>query len=365
MKQNTIRRIDHQHRYIMKARIYMTIAALILMPIFRTAGGDTDREHLESISKKDKVNEAVDKALAYLASQQDTVSGTFKGDKPNVLTALSSMAFMAAGHLPGRSHYGDNLRRGIMHLVRATKSHKGYLGQEGNARMYGHGICTLALCEAYGMMQEEEENRKIKAALDRAIRVIINAQSPSGNNKGGWRYNPSPSDADLSVTAWQILALRAAQNCHLDVPEKTISDASDYIRRSFHPASKSFGYQPGGGGSVAMRSAGIVCMNALGMNQDKKDKDIIKAAATLFLTLDPKSGGNFYYQTYYVATASNMAGKQYRDTLLPKVESALLDLQLPTGEFRKHSGHQGGVYSTAFSVISLCVRYQFLPIYQE
>jgi prenyltransferase beta subunit len=327
--------------------------------------GDSDRAHLDSIAKRDRVNEAVDKGLAYLVSQQDVVAGTFEGDKPNTYTALACMALMAAGHLPGRSHYGDNLRRGIMHLVRATKSHDGYLGQEANARMYGHGICTLALCEAYGMMEEERDNALIKEALERAIGVIINAQAKNGGHAGGWHYDPKPAAADLSVAAWQILALRAAQNCQIEIPEKTITDAAAYVRRCYAPGHKGFAYQAGSGPSPAMRSAGAVCMSALGLTETAKDREMIANSVAPLLTYDVKSGGNYYYQSYYIATAANMVGDEYRDELLPKVESALLDLQLPTGEFRKHSGHAAGVYSTAFSVISLCVRYQFLPIYQE
>ncbi len=349
----------------MKKYISMISVALLLVMRPAVSFGDTDSEHLDRIAEKDSVNEAVDKGLTYLVSQQDTVTGTFKGSMPNTYTALSCMALMASGHLPGRSHYGENLRRGILHLVRATQSNEGYLGQEGSARMYGHGICTLALCEAYGMMEEERDNALIKEALERAIKIIINAQATTGIKRGGWRYNPKPGDADLSVTAWQILALRAAQNCQLEIPEKTITEAVDYIRRSYTPSHKGFSYSPGGSVSLAMRSAGVVCMNALGLTKNDKDKAMIRSAAEPLLNLDPKSGSHFYYQTYYVATAANMAGEDYRENLLPKVESILMDLQLPTGEFRKHSGHEGGVYATAFSVISLCVRYQFLPIYQE
>jgi hypothetical protein len=349
----------------MKRYISMLSVALLLVLRPAVGGGDTDSDHLDRIAKKDRVNEAVDKGLAYLVSQQDTVSGTFKGSMPNAYTALSCMALMASGHLPGRSHYGENLRRGILHLVRATKSNEGYLGKEGNARMYGHGICTLALCEAYGMMEEERDNTLIKEALERAIKVIINAQAKHGAHAGGWRYEPKPGDADLSVAAWQVLALRAAQNCQLEIPEKTIADAIAYIRRTYTPSQKGFAYQPGNAPTPAMRSAGVVCMSALGLTENEKDRQMIESSIKPLLTLDLKSGGNFYYQTYYVATAANMAGDDYRDSLLPKIESILMDLQLPTGEFRKHSGHDGGVYATAFSVISLCVRYQFLPIYQE
>jgi len=350
------------------SKLGVVLAAVIIAlgvvpsPALAQAG---DREHLERIGKRDKIDEAVDKALAYLATQQDPTDGHFKGDKPNTLTALACLAHMAAGHFPGRSPYGENFRRGIMYLVRASKKHNGYFGNESNARMYGHGICAVTLSEAYGMLQDEEENRKVKEALERALKVILHSQVKQGVKQGGWRYAPQPNDADLSVTAWQILALRSAQNCQLEVPDKAIRDATDYLRRSYHKSSKGFAYSPGGGPSVAMKSAGVVCMLALGANKTQADKEMINGSASYLLTLNPTSGGHFYYQSYYVATAANMVGKEHREVLLPKLEKFLLGLQMPTGEFRKHQGAQGGVYSTAFSVICLCVGYQYLPIYQE
>ena len=331
------------------------------------AGGvASDMAHIEKVKERDKVTEAVDKGLSYLVSQQDPVLGSFKGDKPNTLTALACMALMAAGHFPERSAYGENLRRGVMFLAKATKKNKGYLGQEGNARMYGHGICTLAMCEAYGMMGKESDNRKVREAIERAIKVVLNAQVKVKNaHHGGWRYNPTPSDADLSPTSWQILALRSAQNCQLAVPDKAIDDALNYVRRTYHAGSKGFAYQPGSGPSVAMKSAGVVCMNALGANKEQKDLAMLKGSANYLLTLDPANGGNFYYQSYYLATAANMMGPEYREVFLPKMEKVLIGLQMPSGEFRKHTGNAAGVYSTAFGVICLCVNYQYLPIYQE
>jgi hypothetical protein len=183
--------------------------------------------------------------------------------------------------------------------------------------------------------------------------------------QGGWRYAPEPQDADLSVTAWQVLALRAAQNCRLEVPEQVVRDAQDYVRRTFNPASKGFAYQPGLGPSIPMLSAGTVCLLALGGSENDADMSMINASAEHLKSVDPGQGAYFYYQSYYVATAANMLGGEHRDIVLPKLERILLNLQMPTGEFRKHSGQEGGVYSTAFSVICLCVGYQYLPIYQE
>jgi prenyltransferase beta subunit len=321
--------------------------------------------HLQNISEQDDVDIAVDKGLAYLAESQHE-DGRF-GDKKlaNVYTALSCMALMASGHFPGRSKYGENLKKGIMYLVEAAEKEDGYYGREGEGRMYSHGICTLALSEAYGMLQLEEENIKIKEALEKAIKVIVKGQvKEKSKHFGGWRYQPNGKDADLSVAVWQALALRSAQNCQIEVPDKTITDALTYIRATFDNRVKAFSYQ-GGNPSVAMRSAGVVGMLALGANKTDKDKWMIENSGSYLLTQDPRKGGHWWYQSYYLATAANMMGDKHRQAMLPKLEEFIVSLQKPNGEFNKHQGHSEGVYSTAFAVICLSVRDQYLPIYQE
>jgi hypothetical protein len=323
--------------------------------------------HLARINSEDDVDVAVDKGLEYLASQQqeDGHFGDPKAKLPNVYTALACMAYMASGHFPGRSRFGENLRRGILYLVEAAEKEKGYFGKEGEGRMYSHGICTLALSEAYGMLQKEEENYKIKDALDLAIKVIVNGQvKEESKHFGGWRYKPTGKDADLSVAVWQALALRSAKNCQIEVPEDTIANALVYIRNTFDKKVKAFSYQ-GGNPSVAMRSAGVVGMLALGANQTDKDRYMVENSGNYLLKQDPKKGGHFWYQSYYLATASNMMGDTHREAMLPKLEEFIVSLQNPNGEFQKHQGHSGGVYSTAFAVICLAVRDQYLPIYQE
>lgn len=352
---------------------FVRICTATILAVVMTAAGPSlseetgDHQHLARIKKRDNINEAVDKGLAYLVSQQDPIEGYFKSDKPNVTTALSCMALMAAGQLPGRSPYGDNLRRGIMYLAgQCIKENDGYLGKESNSRMYGHGICTLALCEAYGMMQKEEDNRRIREAIGLALKVILKAQvDEKGTHYGGWRYEPTSKDADLSVTVWQVLALRSAQNSRIDVPDQAIENAMQYVKQCFHDGEKGFSYQRNSNPSPAMRSAGVVCMLAMGRNKEENDITQINNSSNFLLTFDPRNGGHFFYQSYYVATAANMMGEKHRNALLPKLEDFLITLQQPNGEFRQHSGHQGGVYSTSFSIICLCVGYQYLPIYQE
>ena len=47
-----------------------------------------------------------------------------------------------------------------------------------------------------------------------AIDLILRSQKIQKKNQaqqGGWRYSPDSKDADLSVTIWQLMALRSAK----------------------------------------------------------------------------------------------------------------------------------------------------------
>ena len=69
----------------------------------------------------------------------------------------------------------------------------------------------MAMAEMYGMDPDPE----LEDALRKAVDLLIRCQS----DKGGWRYQPKKSDEDLSVTVMQIVALRAANNAEIPVPE--------------------------------------------------------------------------------------------------------------------------------------------------
>lgn len=352
----------------MKCRV-LIFCALIIGVAQADPAVEADLAHLQRIAVPDDVDRSIARGLAWLVEQQDMETGRFAGKLGNTHTALASMALMAAGHLPGRSEYGEHVRKGILFLAGVAEAEEGYFGNEGEGRMYAHGICSLALSEAFGMMPTEEENRRVKAAMLAANRVTFGAQvtdKGKGNHLGGWRYQPRPNDSDLSVTVWLILALRSAQNAQLPVPEEVMTLAMDYVRRTWEKDRQSYSYQPGNNQSTSMRSAGVVAMLAMGDNEDPKLRARHEASMEFLKDFDPLSGGKYYYyQSYYVATAANMIGEAQREAFLPRMEKALLSLQNENGSFKKHRGHDDGVYSTAFALLTLSVRYQYLPIYQE
>ena len=328
---------------------------------------EPDRNHLLKIKNKDEITISIDKALAWIVTKQDVTYGFFNGKYKNTETALACIALMAAGHFPNRSKYGEHLKKGILYLVKASQNRKqyGYLGLDGG-RVYGHGICTLALAEAYGMLDSVEDNKKVKEALEAALQITLQAQVKIRNKHfGGWRYTTKSKDADLSVTVWQVLSLRSAKNCGIKVPQQAIDNAVNYIRQCYNQKQKGFAYMPKNGSSSAMKCAGIVSLLAMGSEKNKADMEKILNSAKMFKTLNPAKGSHFYYNSYYYATAANMLGPEYRNLFLPKLEKVLLKLQKSNGEFKKHSGHIGGVYATSFAIICLAVKYQFLPIYQE
>src|SRR3954471_18361420 len=185
---------------------------------------------------------AVDRGLAWLASKQDKRTGSFSGDGmgPHAgITALAGLAFMQAGNLPGRGKYGDNVQR-CLDFVLASCQESGLIANDqSHGPMYGHGFATLFLGEIYGMTGDEQ----VKEKLQRAIRLIQQTQ----NREGGWRYQPVPVDADISVTICQVMGLRAARDAGIKVDKTTIDNAIKYVHNCQNPDG-GFSYMAAQGG---------------------------------------------------------------------------------------------------------------------
>ena len=153
-----------------------------------------------------RVEAAVDRGLEYLAGQQEA-GGSFPtgvSGKPNTgVTALCLLAFMGRGHAPGRGPYRETVGRTIEFLLDSRQENGLIVRPGGNSHgpMYEHALATLGLIEASGWLVEPE----IREACQQAVDLIVHAQ----NREGGWRYQPQPNDADLSVTVMQVVALRA------------------------------------------------------------------------------------------------------------------------------------------------------------
>jgi len=325
-------------------------------PVLRAAPTDDDK----------RVDLATDKALEYLARTQNP-DGSWDADtrgKNSGVASMAVMAFMAKGHTPDEGPYGDIINRGIDYVVSTCDPRTGFIAPRGQGQMYGHGASTLMLAEAVGMTSGER-GTKIRAALERAVKLILKAQAiprKSAAQQGGWRYSPSSEDSDLSVTGWQLLALRAAKNAGADVPVSAIDEAVAYVKRS-KAKGGGFGYQPGGGTNHARSGIGILSLEICGRHHEPEALE----AADWLMRSPPRWGndGQFYYAVYYCSQGMFQMGGKYWEFYRPRLEALLLSLQKEDGSWPVAGARAGPVYPTAMSVMALSVKYHYLPIYQR
>ena len=164
-----------------------------------------------------ELDEAIDRGITYLLTEQgeDGSFGSGRFGKNVAVTAVACIALLADGNLPGRGEHAKALEKGLQFIL-STSTETGLLAADStNGPMYGHGFAALFLGEVYGMTQGGGETRlatRTHEALVKAVRLIERSQ----NNEGGWRYNPVPFDADVSVTICQIMALQSARNAGID-----------------------------------------------------------------------------------------------------------------------------------------------------
>jgi hypothetical protein len=315
-------------------------------------------EPLTDLKVVERVNAATDRALAYLAAKQRPDGGWHNNHAVNGLALLS---FLARGHVPGRGPYRDVLQRGKRYLLTAGQGQPpGYLSF---GSMYEHGLATLALAEMYGMDPDPELETKLRQAVD----LIVRCQSPSG----GWRYNPAPGDQDLSVTVMQIVALRAANNAEIPVPEKTIERAIAYVRSCAHPQG-GFGYQgPAQGPQTS--AAGILSLQLLGRFDDPSVAKALDHIARIPVRWGADGLQYFYYFHYYAIQANYQAGGKYWDAWHPRIRELLLEKQNRDGSWDVPPGTAEGegsvgpnkVYWTAMASLILDIYLHYLPAYQR
>jgi hypothetical protein len=337
-------------------------AALLLVPPSRAAEG-------ERIDDK-SVDQSIERALEFLANVQDRTDGAWRarGSKSPAITGLAVMAFLSAGHVPGEGRYGAAIERGIREVLKYQQPN-GLIAIEGGQEMYHHGICTLMLAEVAGMT-DGPLNDEIRAALERAIAVILRAQRKgTGFDRGGWRYRVAHTGgSDISVTGWQILALRAAKNLGCDVPTDAIEQAIEFIRRCYKESNGGYRYTPRDEVTVPCTGTSILALELCG-KELHRCPEVLKAGDSLLRQENLPSWGtnHYFYGIYYGSQATFQLGGNYWAVYRPRLRDTLLKNQQPNGSWVANGtdGAFGPAYCSAMSVLALTVEYRFLPIYQR
>ncbi len=318
--------------------------------------------------------DSVDRALAWLASVQNK-DGSWGKQSP-AHTGLALLAFLARGQVPQEDClYAENSHLAINWLIeRVNESKDGNVGQ----KAYGHAIATYALAEAYAMTLHP----RIRGALEKATEVIICGQQENG----GFDYNYRKGDRwDLSVSGWQMQALKAARmagarNANLD---RALCKSILFCRRTAYKDGK-FGYSsPGTGGN--MTGVGALSLQLLDGEDSPELRRAIKTITETRYALlkqvkdDPskwddiaaKNLYGWYYETQAVfnnriiATGRrSSAGKKKWRTWCKTFEGVLNRAQHEEGYWEVAKGNglgtslEGRIMATCWSTLQLEVYYR-------
>jgi len=306
------------------------------------------------------------------------------------VTALAILAYLGAGHTSEDPQYGRTVSRGLKWLVAqqvrtrpqdadSQRRYDGFLGGKANrfARMYCHGMATIALGEAYGMTRDPV----LKEPLEKALRYIVRMQYPDGS----WRYsdwqNQRNATGDMSLFGWQVMALKSAQTAGIELPNKGIEKALDRARQFLvsrrnemrgRDGSRTGGlasYRPGERPRPAMTAESLFCWQLLGAAPN--DPAMVEAVESLRRN-PPRLATQDIYYWYYGTLAMFQHGGIEGEEWTRAMQDTLVSSQRQQGDEsgswdpRRPWGDYGGrIFSTAMSTLCLEVYYRYLPMYQQ
>jgi hypothetical protein len=329
----------------MKRSIFVILAAFIAcvspgraQELFQGAGDVNPSE----------VDRMYVKGLQYLSKAQ-MPEGRWNempyGAEPAVV-GLAIVAMLAHGDDPNNGPYALQIKRGLDFVLKNMNQTTGYIGRS----MYNHGFATLALAEAYGHVLDD----RLGPALEKSVRLITSSQAR--NPMSAWRYSPESVDADTTVSGAQMVALFAARNAGIAVPEDAIQKGIAFFLKCQTPEG-GFGYTSATSPNGA-RTA-IACL-VLALAKEKRSKAFESALA--FLKTAPGDASYQQYFLYYAAQAYFHASPELWNDWNRKNIKTLTTTQNDDGSW---DGQFGPTFSTAASLLSLALNYRYLPIYER
>jgi len=274
----------------------------------------------------EEVRAALTKALDHLAETQQE-DGSWPGYE-QAGAGLAIQSFIGGKCVP--KDYSANLQAGVGYLRSQFTPGSNYPddpdkaakegGLFGTPQLYQHAIATLGVIEAL----VDFGDAGLEPVAEGAIQLILRSQNtehkpetlqgpilPDSPHYGSWRYEPDDVDGDISVSAWQVLALRAALNAGFTVPDSVFTAAAKYVR-TLRGADGSFCYEgPGDAGDSCARAG----MGALTLQLSGFPKDPLVAPAVRFMqaygpvwNLEYPGDGYPLYYWYYGTRVMYMAG---------------------------------------------------------
>jgi hypothetical protein len=319
--------------------------------------------------------QAVREALKWLARNQGkqglwSMTGRYadaaQDENQEAATALAVLAFQGAGYTP----QGDELEpftkvvaRGWTGLL-AQQDEYGNFFRTGRSsgQLYTQAMCTIAVCELYGMTQNPVYREPAQKAIDYCARI----QSP----EGGWRYFPG-TGSDLSVTGWFVMAMQSARMAGLSLPSLTLSRVDSFLDTVSREGGSEYAYQPAQVASLSMTAEGLLCRQYRGWKHG--DARLQRGADVLIANPPLWEDGerDVYYWYYATQVCHHMESRHWRawNEVMRKSLPANQERQgQERGSWNPHGdrwGEAGGrLFVTCLSTFMLEVYYRHLPVYQ-
>ena len=352
----------------------------------RAAGG------IEDPATLDRARRMVDAGLDFLARSQladgrwrlTEFAGVTPADVPRLdsdtaATGLALLAFFGAGHDHFDGRHRDTVRRGLEFLVSVQRPDGDlFLPADELSNscgwLYSHGIAALAVCEAVGMTGDP----LVKPAAEKACRFIAASRHPT---LGGWRYTPR-SDADLSVSGWMLVALRAGELGGVPTDPAPLDGVRTLLAASAVPGDPARYAYNARKADQRRTDLSVACMTAIGTlmrlhTGAAADDPAIVAAGRVLAGIEPTYGTAAQnrrdaYLWYYASQALVHTGgpdwQRWYGSLVATLEPEQRS-QGPLGGSWDATGaipdrwgvYAGRVYVTALHLLALEVPWRHLP----
>ncbi len=344
--------------------------------------------------------DAVEKALAWLAAHQMKDGGwsfdfarscpmppegrcTNSGTHGSRLaaTALALLPFLGAGYTHETGPYQRQVGNGLGYLIEsAARGQRGLdFMRGGDKGMYTHGIAAMALCEAHAMSKRKRKD--LQQAAQEALRFIEEAQDQHG---GGWRYKPNESPGDLSVTTWQMMALKSGRLGGLQVSQPVLYNAALFLDAVQTDGGRQYRYVPtdgrqgAGPDSAATCSAcGLLLRMYLGWKPgdsgiDGKALDEGIDLIARHSAIKDDATCNLYYAYYATLALHHFDGSHWRAW-----NEDIRDFLVQTQSGRGHESgswyfpdphycdHGGRLLNTVLAALILETPYRIMPLFRK
>jgi hypothetical protein len=272
-------------------------------------------------------------------------------------TALALLPFLGAGYTHKIGEYQENVARGLYYLNSRTQ----FTANGGDVRegtLYSQALAGIALCEAYAMSGDQQLKGFAQSVLD----FIVYAQDKNG---GGWRYEPG-APGDMTVTGWQLMALKCGQMAGLRVPKPTLYMVTRFLDHVQANDGACYGYMTPQS-KPTTTSIGLLCRMYTGWRRNQPQ---LIAGVENLVRWGP-SQDNIYYDYYATQVLYHRQGpeweawnRQLRDYLVATQGTSGHE----SGSWYFPGGHgdkAGRLFGTAMAIMTLEVYYRYLPLYSH